>query len=122
MVVVRVCFGLWPIQFNKLNKMLLMAQIGNSLCAFHMIRTILEITNNFPSTLQDFTIGKHVLLITKILLNLLIPFVSIPLAVVPSWNCHIDNYVYSVSHGLQFNKLLNFSFINFISNNDLNNF
>ncbi len=122
MVVVRVYFGLWPIQFDKLNKMLLTTRIRNSLCAFHMICTIFKITNNFPSTLQDSTIGKHVLLIIKIPSNLLIPLVSIPLTVVPSWNRHINNYVYSVSHGFQLNKLLNFSFINFISNNDLNNF
>jgi hypothetical protein len=85
-----------------------------------MICTILEVTNNFPSTLQDSTIGKHVFFIIEILSNLLISLVSTPPTVVPSKNCHIDNYVYGVSHGFQFNKLLNFSFINFTSNNVLN--
>jgi hypothetical protein len=38
-------------QFEKLNEMFLKLQIRNSLCAFHMIRIILEVINNFPSTL-----------------------------------------------------------------------
>jgi len=58
-----------------------------------MICTILEVINNFPSTLQDSTIGKPTLLITEVSSDLLIPLISIPPTIVPSWNCHINNYV-----------------------------
>jgi hypothetical protein len=71
-------------------------QIGNSLCAFHLIHIVLEVTNNFPSTLQDSTTSKHALLIAKVLSNLLVPLVSIPPTIVPSWNHRIDNYVYGI--------------------------
>jgi hypothetical protein len=71
-------------------------QIRNSLCAFHVIFTILEVTNNFPSTLQHSVSGKHVLLIARIPLNLPIPLVSIPSTIVPSWNRHINTYVYGI--------------------------
>ncbi len=70
--------------------------MGNSLCAFHLIRTILEAINNFPFTLQDSTIGRRALFIAKVLSNLLVLLVSIPPIVVPSWNHHIHNYVYEI--------------------------
>ncbi len=82
--------------------MLLKVQIANSLCAFHLIHTILNVTNNFPSTLQDSTIGKPTLLIVEVLLDLQVPLdlpvplVSILPIVIPSWNHHINNHVYKI--------------------------
>jgi hypothetical protein len=40
-------FWLVAHEFDELNKMLLEVRIGNSLCAFHLIHTILDIANNF---------------------------------------------------------------------------
>ncbi len=71
-------------------------RIGNSLCLFHLIPIVLEVTNNFPSALEDFAIIKHVLLIVKIPSNLLVFLVLIPPITIPSWNHHIDNYVYGI--------------------------
>jgi len=71
-------------------------RIGNSLGAFHSIRTILEVIKNFPFTLHDSTIGRCALLIVEVLLDLLVLLISIPPNIVPSWNCHIDNYVYEI--------------------------
>jgi hypothetical protein len=84
MVVARVSFGSWPIEFNELNKMLLEVQIGNSLCAFHLIRIILNDTNNFPYALQDSTTDKPTLFIVEVPLNLPVPLISIPPIVIPS--------------------------------------
>jgi hypothetical protein len=61
-----------------------------------LICTILEVTNNFPFTLQDSTISRLVLFIAKVLLDLLVLLVSTPPTVVPSWNHHIDKYVYEI--------------------------
>ncbi len=58
-----------------------------------MICTILEVTNNFPSTLKDPTTNKPTFLNTEVSLDLLIPLISIPPTIVPSWNRHINNYV-----------------------------
>jgi hypothetical protein len=63
MVETRVASSLWFSQFEELNEMLSKVQIGNSLCAFHMICTILDGINNFLSTLQDSRSGKLILLI-----------------------------------------------------------
>jgi hypothetical protein len=78
MVMVRVSSGSWPIQFDEFNMMFLEVQIGNSLCAFHLIHTILEVTNNFPSTLQNSTTNKLAVLIAKVPSNLPVLFISIP--------------------------------------------
>jgi len=51
MVATSVFFGLWPIQFDELNKLLLTVQIQNFLCAFHVIRIVMEVINIFPSAL-----------------------------------------------------------------------
>jgi hypothetical protein len=96
MAVAKVSFGSWPIQFDEFNTMLLEVQIGNSLCAFHFIRNVLEVINNFPSALHYSTIGKPTLFIVKVPSDLPIPLVSIPPTIVPSWNYHIDNYVYDI--------------------------
>jgi hypothetical protein len=93
MVAAKVSFCSWPIQFDELNTMILEVRIGNSLCAFHFIRNVLEVINNFLVALHDFTIGKPTLFIAKVPLDLPIPLVSIPPTIVPSWNYHIDNYV-----------------------------
>jgi hypothetical protein len=76
--------------------MLSEVQIGNSLCAFHLICIILEVINNFPSILRNFTIGKPALFTANFFSNLPAPLVSIPHTIVPSWNCHIDNYMYGI--------------------------
>jgi hypothetical protein len=83
MVAAKVSFGSWPTQFDELNTMFLEMQIGNSLCAFHFIRNVLEAINNFPSTLHDSTIGKPAFFIVKIPSNLPIPLLSIPPTIVP---------------------------------------
>jgi hypothetical protein len=75
--------------------MFLVVQIGNSSFAFHLIHNILDVINNFPSTLQDSTIGKSTLFIVEVPLNLLVPLISIP-PLCPSWNHHVNNYVYEI--------------------------
>jgi len=63
------------------------------LMCIHMIFYNFKVINNFPSTLHDFKIGKLALLIVEVPSNLPVPLVSIPPTIIPSWNCHIDNYV-----------------------------
>jgi hypothetical protein len=76
--------------------MLSKVRIGNSLCAFHIICIVLDIINNFPSTLQDSKTRKLVLLIVEVPSNLRVLLVSKPPTIVPFWNHHIDNYVYGI--------------------------
>jgi len=95
-VVARVFSSSWPTQFDKLNMMFSKVRIGNSLCPFHLIPIIMDVTNSFPSALEDFTTIKHVLFIVKIPSNLSIFLVLIPPIAIPSWNHHIDNYVYEI--------------------------
>jgi len=61
-----------------------------------MICIVLEVINNFASTLQDSRSGKLALFIAKVPSDLPILLVSIPPTIVPSWNRHIDNYVYGI--------------------------
>jgi hypothetical protein len=84
MVAAKVFSSSWTSQFEKLNEMFSEAQIGNSLCAIHMICIVIKLTNNFPSTLQDFRTGKHVLLIIEVPSYLPLSLISIPPSVVPS--------------------------------------
>jgi hypothetical protein len=61
-----------------------------------MICIVLEVINNFPSALHDFKTSKPTLLIVEVLLDLLIPFVSIPPTTIPFRNYHINDYVYGI--------------------------
>jgi len=71
-------------------------RIQNCLCSFQIIRIVLEVTNNFFFTFQDFTTSKLVLLSAQVPSDLPILLVSIPPTIAPSWNHHIDNYVYGI--------------------------
>ncbi len=58
----------------------------------HLICIVLKVTDNFPSALQDSTTSKPTFRIVEVPLDLLIPLISIPPTIVPSWNHHIDVY------------------------------